>query len=45
MDKSNSRKSREAVTRKDTEVRKKQWEPRSTLPEIKHEAGWGISLD
>jgi len=40
MDKSNSRKSREAVTRKDTEVRTKQWEPRSTLPEIKHEAGW-----
>ena len=40
MDKSNNRKSREAVTRKDTEVRKKQWEPRSTLPEIKHEAGW-----
>ena len=40
MDKSNSRKSREAVTRDETEVRKKQWEPRSTLPEIKHEAGW-----
>ena len=40
MDNSNSRKSREAVTRKDTEVRTKQWEPRSTLPEIKHEAGW-----
>tara|TARA_R100001244_G_scaffold43122_1_gene38734 strand:+ start:23 stop:484 length:462 start_codon:yes stop_codon:yes gene_type:complete len=40
MDKSNSRKSRDAVTRKDTEVRTKQWEPRSTLPEIKHEAGW-----
>ena len=35
-----NRTSREAVTREDTEVRNKQWEPRSTLPEIKHEAGW-----
>jgi hypothetical protein len=38
--KAKSRTSREAVTREDTEVRNKQWEPRSTLPEIKHEAGW-----
>jgi|TARA_R100000544_G_C2212489_1_gene52732 hypothetical protein len=35
-----NRTNREAVTREDTEVRNKQWEPRSTLPEIKHEAGW-----
>lgn len=35
-----NRTSREAVTREETEVRNKQWEPRSTLPEIKHEAGW-----
>ena len=38
--KAKSRTSREAVTREETEVRNKQWEPRSTLPEIKHEAGW-----
>ena len=35
-----SRTNREAVTREETEVRNKQWEPRSTLPEIKQEAGW-----
>ena len=35
-----NRTSREAVTREETEVRNKQWEPRSTLPEIKQEAGW-----
>jgi hypothetical protein len=35
-----NRTNREAVTREETEVRNKQWEPRSTLPEIKHEAGW-----
>ena len=35
-----SRTNREAVTREETEVRNKQWEPRSTLPEIKEEAGW-----
>ena len=40
MDKSNNRKSREAVVREETEVRNKQWQPRSTLPEVKHEAGW-----
>ncbi len=40
MDKSNNRKSREAVVREETEVRNKQWQPRSTLPEIKQEAGW-----
>jgi hypothetical protein len=41
MDKKvNNRTSREAVTREETEVRNKQWKPRSTLPEIKHEAGW-----
>ena len=40
MDKSDNRKSREAVVREETEVRNKQWKPRSTLPEIKHEAGW-----
>ena len=44
-----NRTSREAVTREETEVRNKQWEPRSTLPEITHEAGWasrwvGVSL-
>jgi len=38
--KAKSRTSREAVTREDTDVRNKVWEPRSTLPEIKHEAGW-----
>ena len=38
--KAKSRTNREAVTREETEVRNKQWEPRSTLPEIKHEAGW-----
>ena len=41
MDKKvNNRTSREAVTREETEVRNRQWEPRSTLPEVKHEAGW-----
>ncbi len=35
-----NRTNREAVTREETEVRNKQWEPRSTLPEIKQEAGW-----
>ena len=38
--KAKSRTNRVAVTREETEVRNKQWEPRSTLPEIKHEAGW-----
>ena len=41
MDKKvNNRTSREAVTREETEVRNRQWEPRSPLPEVKHEAGW-----
>ena len=38
--KAKSRTNRDAVTREETEVRNRQWEPRSTLPEIKHEAGW-----
>ena len=38
--KAKNRTNREAVTREETEVRNKQWEPRSTLPVIKHEAGW-----
>ena len=40
MDKAKSRTTREAVKREETDVRNKVWEPRSTLPEINHEAGW-----
>lgn len=40
MDKVNNRSNRDTVTREETDVRVRQWQPRSTLPEIKQEAGW-----